>query len=341
MLPRRLLPFVACSLLACSSADTLDVGVSEQRIVNGQLDTTHQSVVFLYGDVSGCTGTIIKITGKTAYILTAAHCFGPGPIKQVFRGDDVQNFNAIMQVTSYKIHPLYKSGSYVFDFAMIKAEPADESWSVILPLAPAEDVVKQGVTVEHVGYGLIAAQPDKQTTKRHHTLNTVSFVEPGRFAYDQPNSGPCRGDSGGPSLVKIGAGERVAGVISFGLDKQCKSTGVSGRVTSVYDEFIVPYVGGLPPPNTSSATSTAATTTTTSGAGGASPTTGTTTGGAGAGTSWTAGDLKPKSHGGTILTSGCAVANRAVGNRGRSSAPLPRLALLGLLTFATLRRRRG
>src|SRR5690606_25517477 len=77
-----------------------------------------------------------------------------------------------------------------------------------------------------------------------------------QFDYTQANQGPCSGDSGGPNLVDLGAGERVAGVTSYG-DEACTEYGVSGRASSVYN-FITDFTGIVPPSTTTAASSTSA-----------------------------------------------------------------------------------
>jgi hypothetical protein len=62
--------------------------------------------------------------------------------------------------------------------------------------------------------------------------------------YNQPNGGPCSGDSGGPQLTTSGT-ELVAGVTSAG-DPQCASSGYSGRVSAVYDTFIMAFINNAP-----------------------------------------------------------------------------------------------
>ena len=67
--------------------------------------------------------------------------------------------------------------------------------------------------------------------------------QPLTFNYNQPNGGPCSGDSGGPQLT-LGT-ERVAGVTSTG-DQNCNIMGTSGRISAVYDSFIMAYINGTP-----------------------------------------------------------------------------------------------
>ncbi|HHH30162.1 MAG TPA: S1 family peptidase [Polyangiaceae bacterium] len=315
--PFALLLTVA-ALAACSGEDEVGYpedhfGTAESWIINGQVDTVHDAVVALFGSQSGCTGTIIHVDGNNAYIVTAAHCFGPGPILQVAVGDNYQAADAVFNVVDYQIHPQYDPNQLVYDFAMIRAVGAGAGTPVIPAMTPAEDGLGPGSPVVHVGYGLIS-YPNGATSQRHVANGNLAEVGSIQISYNQPVSGPCSGDSGGPNLADMGAGERVAGVISFG-DQQCNQFGVSGRVSAIYDSFIVPFIGYDP----SSAAATTATTATTSTGVGGDPTGGAGGAqdgpavGAGAGNptgdGWIAGDVTEKDYDDAILVkSGCALA---------------------------------
>jgi uncharacterized membrane protein YgcG len=299
--------FVTASLsLACTAPSERErIGADGHAIINGELDKSHQAVVALFGMMSGCTGTLLHVNGGYGYILTAAHCFSGGPLEVAVRGVDYDAPDQVLQVVDSLVHPDYDAKQNLFDFAMLKVIPAANALQQILPLAPEEDVLKVGLAIEHVGYGLVS-YPNGHTSQRHHAFGTLDELYPGVFAYNQPNTGPCSGDSGGPTLVETAVGPRVAGVISFG-DQDCKSIGVSGRVSVVYDDFIRPYVGdSLPQPDTSGSSST----TGSGGSASASSTTSTSAASSGAGGAksgaWTAGELTHKEHAGDIVTSGCS-----------------------------------
>jgi MYXO-CTERM domain-containing protein len=335
---------VACADLDGPADEHVDQ--SESGIIGGTPDFEHDAVVAIFGPViagkvSSCTGTIIHHEPPSAYILTAAHCFGSGPIQVSLIGDDYNNPTKVMSVVDYVLHPQYNgnSGDYEYDFAMIQVTGATGTVPVIPPMSPAEDVLNVGSQVDHVGYGLLS-YPNGQTSVRHHVLGALDQVGSIQILYQQPSSGPCSGDSGGPNLAASNAGEeRVAGVISYG-DETCASFGVSGRVSFVYDSFIVPFVGTTP----SGSSSTATTTTgvgggdpTTTGVGGAGPSSG-----AGANSNWTAPGVEEEDYGdGTLLTSGsCSVdadGPDADGSSGRQDSWAWLIAALGLIAL----RRRG
>jgi MYXO-CTERM domain-containing protein len=157
-----------------------------------------------------------------------------------------------------------------------------------------------------------------------------------QFDYEQPTQGPCSGDSGGPNLVDLGNGERVAGVISYG-DQTCATYGVSGRASSAYD-FITAFIGNAPQ-TTSASSSSAATTSSSSastGVGGATSSSSTAgVGGAGpsssssSGNGFYAGDQEAEDYDGQVVTSGCSVSS-ATDEQNDSELAWGLLALLGL-----------
>lgn len=353
----RLLPWllaVAPALAACAPSNDEDLGVAGSSIINGQLDTVNQAVVAVFSDNGGCTGTLIYAASGSAYVLTAAHCFGGSPVQYVVRGNDYENPDQVLEVVDYQVHPKYtgndpnSNGGTQYDFAMIRAKFAASNVPQILPLSPDEDELKVGTPIEHSGYGLIKS-PNGSTTKRHRAFGVIDQLTKIELAYNQPNSGPCSGDSGGPQLVDTPAGKRVAGVVSYG-DQDCAVYGVSGRVSAVYDSFIVPFVGSLPNSGGSSSSSTSASSSAaTSGAGGSSSDAATssgvgasgaggageTTSGAGASDLWTAGDAQATKHEGYLLSSACAV------NSGSGDAELPWGLVAGVGALAAVARRRG
>lgn len=342
--------WLGSSAMGCAPDELEHVGVEDARIINGELDTTHQAVVAVFSDMAECTGTILYAAGGAAYVLTAAHCFGSGPIKYVIRGNDYDKPDQVLQVVKYLVHPLYNAKDQSYDFAMLKAQLAADNIPQILPMAPVEDKMKVGSAIEHVGYGL-TSYPSGQTTLRHHVMGKIDQLAQLQLAYNQPSSGPCSGDSGGPELVETPFGTRVAGVVSYG-DQECKSTGVSGRVSGVYQAFILPFVGGLPndggsgsSSSTGAASSSSAaagsTSATTAGAGGASgetaavATAAVATGVGGGNDGWTAGSLRPTAHTGELVTTSCAAANG--GAHSGVAAWLCGLVVAGALVFARRR----
>lgn len=339
------LSLLAAPLLgACGGEDAVGderFGQDEAGIINGQLDTEHDAVVAIFGNSSACTATVIHVEGGFGYLLTAAHCLGNGPIQTAVMADDYQSSGAkFYPVVAQLSHPQYNAQNVANDFAMLRVGGVAPTTPFIPALTKAEDALKKGTAVEHVGYGLVS-YPSGQTSKRHRIMGSIAQVAYTQFLYNQPNGGPCSGDSGGPNLVTVNGMEYVAGVISYG-DQQCVQSGVSGRVSSVYESFVLPFITkytGTDPGSSSSASTSASSTgsgaTTGAGAGGSNPGTGS---GAGAGEpglddgNRIAGDYSDRRYEGELLSSSsCTVATAGGRSRGLGHGGLLLAAAIGAL----------
>ncbi len=212
-------------------------------IINGNLDTTHDAVVAVLLGIGACSGTIIHRDGANAWVLTAAHCVTPSAPQSVAQGDDYSSPTVTYPVADYAYHPAYSGQGGLYDIAVVRITGATAATPVIPAMTPAEDNLAVGTQVRHVGYG-ITWYPSGYTSERHETINTINSLAVSYFDYLQPNSGPCTGDSGGAALTVAGA-ERVVGVI-FGGEESCTQYGLSGRVSAVYDSFILPFINGTP-----------------------------------------------------------------------------------------------
>lgn len=243
---RTSLPLFAIVAAGCSGAvpdgSSGDGTFSEaaSRIINGNRDYSHQAVVATFGYQSACTGTIIHVDGSNLYVLTAAHCVVDDAPQQVAQGDDYEYPDRVYDVAEYRAHPSYYGAEW--DFAMLRATGATGTTPLIPAMSPLEDELAPGTDIRHVGFGVTQAGGGDWNSARYETTNTIAQFDSNgaEFVYEQPYSGPCSGDSGGPGLT-IGD-ERVAGVVSRG-DEYCNQVGIDGRVSRAYDDFIVPFIG--------------------------------------------------------------------------------------------------
>lgn len=239
---------LAVAASGCADAaldDEVNEGVdaASSWIINGTPDTTHQAVVAVLGS-GACTGTIIHTdpSNGIGHVLTAAHC--PNP-QQVVIGNDYTSPQAVFPVIESLAHPSYGGNDGdPFDFRMVRISGVGASTPVIPAASPAQDNLTNGTQVRHVGYGKSGPAPGSSDSVRRQILGNLSGVSTLTIQYNQPSGGPCQGDSGGPQLTTSGT-ERVVGVTSFG-DQTCSSFGVSGRVSAVYDNFIIPYINNAP-----------------------------------------------------------------------------------------------
>jgi hypothetical protein len=240
---------VGCDSSGASGPRGEEIGRREARIHGGSPDTIHQAVVAMSGDLTLCTATIFNTSGDKGFALTAAHCCRgmlPETLK-ILVGDDYTKSSVAFDVSHIQWDRRYDGKTH--DFCVVTfSGPAAEIQSLpSIPLmAPTEDALATGDGLELVGFGT-ALEPTINTQRRSIFL-TIESADALTVGYNQADGGPCYGDSGGPGLaIEGGSGEpRLAAIISRG-DDDCTSSGVSGRVSAVHDDFILPSLAGEEP----------------------------------------------------------------------------------------------
>src|SRR5262249_30523048 len=153
--------------------------------------------------------------------------------------------------TGHRPHPNYDfaNAASAYDFCIVTFDGALASTPVVPAMSPAEDALVAGDVVDLVGFGATTPGATAPNTVRRHIELPIYQIAKLQPDYDVTGGGTCEGDSGGPALVVVADGLRVAGVTSFG-EQGCTGFGVSGRVSSVYDDFIQPSLGGEAAPAT-------------------------------------------------------------------------------------------
>jgi len=224
------------------------VGSSEDAIVNGSPDTTHQAVVaYLKG--GKCTATIVDVVGNQGYALTAAHCVG-GSLGNLRQGDNHASgqYDVQYPVVEAVPHPLYSDSastsdgkSSAWDFAMLRFTGATAATPSIAAISKAQDGISIGSQLDIIGYG---QTENGGTTIRRHVVKPTVGLSHIMINYDQASSGMCFGDSGGPNLFMVGGTEYVAGVNDAVQNNDCTGTSRAGRVSAVTDTFIDPFING-------------------------------------------------------------------------------------------------
>jgi V8-like Glu-specific endopeptidase len=247
-----LIPTVA---LACGAAepDAID-GLSQlpQPIIGGSLDPDHPAVMLLAHRTGFlCSGTVIHVQAQTGYLLTAAHCVTEEnderetvPLRArdfiVVPGDDFAESTTAFGVTQVAVEPRYQGGLAEHDIAIAQFSFGGAPAPAIIPaLLPEEDTLDVGDPLLLIGFG--QTENDEGNTQRRRVERSIEALDAELLAYSQADArGTCFGDSGGPGIVESDGEERVAGVISGGVDNDDSCAGGFGVSTRVsgYQEFI-------------------------------------------------------------------------------------------------------
>jgi len=221
----------------------------EEAIINGSPDLTHTAVVAVLAPDFACTGTVIQVKGTIGYVLTAAHCCPANDLPdQVVVGTNY-NTGVIHQIVAGSI---VKDACYLDfpgstdDVCLLKFTNAT-GVPVIPPMTPQTDALTVGTPITYVGYGITIAPPGNNNSVRRYVDKTISKVDTYFVEYANADvSGTCQGDSGGPGLVNVNGQEMVASVTSYG-DQSCSQLGASARASTLYTNFIAPYLADMAP----------------------------------------------------------------------------------------------
>ncbi len=201
------------------------VEVTEQAIVNGEVDTGDPAVVSVGGF---CTGTLV--TPKT--VLTAYHCIESGSTPGfdvyfgTYDGDDAGTYIPAVHQARYP-----NGGPGQGDLAMLTlAEPGP---ATPIPVNDADLGAMVNQPIRIVGFGVTSENGGGNGTKRHATAMLMHVDEVDMFASNDP-SGTCYGDSGGPNFMTIGGVEKLIGVTSYGTEACGSGEDASARTDYGY-----------------------------------------------------------------------------------------------------------
>ncbi|HWO10314.1 MAG TPA: trypsin-like serine protease [Polyangiaceae bacterium] len=245
---------LVCGLTACG-ADVAEpeLGHLSQGIFGGDVDPDHPEVMLLFDQAGAlCTGTNILSEGGSGFLLTAAHCVtrelpgggvAPLPPQQllVVPGADFALSPLAFPATAVTVEPNYVGGFFEDDVAVVRFATGDEPPPPVLePLSAAEDALALEDELLMIGFG--ETETGELNTERRRVARSVAGLDDENVIYSQDDgSGPCFGDSGGPGLARLAGQERVAVVISGGVEgdgEACSSgLGVAMRVSG-YEGFI-------------------------------------------------------------------------------------------------------
>lgn len=192
-----------------------------------------------------CTAQLISPT----WVLTAGHCTSSG--FEVRVGNASRSAARVVAIAEAIRHPRYDAKDGDFDIGLIRLrEPLAITPVKIITTAEATELLKPGVLAVIVGWGkrspslpfserLVVSDVELRSLSRNGT----------RFAYFDPVSGPCGGDSGGPLLLsRLDGAWVLAGIASRVGGDLCAQGGGVGIYVDIaaVRSFIEEHVEDLP-----------------------------------------------------------------------------------------------
>lgn len=257
---------ISAVLLSACQPQPLPLGGERVPVIFGGSEPDrpeHAAVVALHDpgwDSPFCTGTLIA----PDVVLTAAHCLdvsGWGDFETlppedlvIYVGDDPsRDFDAhAWEVVETLIHPDYDNQALFNDIALIRlAEAPTETDLRIAPLPEALALTEDdiGILMNFAGFGRtetggagVKLHVDVPLGGLGCSVDGCSWEDDPatQISYNQPDGGPCNGDSGGPMFVYRDGVPYVGGLTSYG-DAACTSYGVSTKVDA-FAGFIADFL---------------------------------------------------------------------------------------------------
>jgi secreted trypsin-like serine protease len=206
------------------------------------------------------------------WVLTAAHCVDSENASQfkmnVGEYDLSDGAENAIEIANIFIHPLYESGGFNNDIALVELVSTVDS--------PAVEIAQPEVTNQYavenslatvagwggrVGYesgeGPTSDFPDvlhqvdlqlmtnEQCIDTLDTLDTIVTSNMICAAIEEGGKGSCQGDSGGPLVINTGSGIQQVGIVSWGIG--CAAAGLPGVYTRVsqYQDWISAIINGI------------------------------------------------------------------------------------------------
>ena len=192
--------------------------------ISDQSDYGKRSVLLVMEKSSG-TSICTAVPIGARLLLTAAHCvhqMEPAKIKAVF-GHDYRNLKdsktPSVEVEKYKVHELFDGSAKSYsDLALIKLKSAiPKDYKVVPTYDGKSETYSDQLTL--VGYG-ITEENNKDSLLLRMTTKSYKndvYLKDSLIGFNQKNEtgGFCKGDSGAPIFMKVGATIKLLAINSF------------------------------------------------------------------------------------------------------------------------------
>jgi hypothetical protein len=209
-------------------------------ITMGDLDAHHPEVLTIYS-ARGPIGCSAVAIGSRA-VLTAGHCV-PGVRAELRLLDGTGDEDAVatsIPVAAVRVHPRFDPIQRLNDLAVMITGVEIEAVPLFLGEVEAETVLRPGIEVVVVGFGVDRASGRGRPVRRfgRAKIEAVSAMELRLLAAP---SQPCAGDSGGAVFVETADRKILVGIISSG-DPDCRVYSRAMRIDAYWKAFVAPIV---------------------------------------------------------------------------------------------------